>query len=143
MAEQLALDAVLISPLTDGFRFHGRHDVAQVFASAFDLLNDITIHRVTGSERDWVVYGTNSLNGHNLEEVQWLRLNDEGLIAEVTLFIRPVAAAVTLLTRIGGRLHARGVMPRRSAVAAASLAPFGLLFRMIERHLMKRLGPHA
>ena len=141
MAEQLSPDCVLISPLTDGFRFHGGHDVSQVFGSAFDLLDDVVIHRVTGSGDDWVVYGTNSLGGRNLEEIQWLRLGDDGLIAEVTLFIRPVSAAVTLLTKIGGRLHARGVMPKKSAVAAGSLAPFAILFRLIERHLMKRLGP--
>ena len=141
MEAQLSPACVLRSPLTDAFVFVGRHEVAQVFGAAFDLLRDIEIAAVTGAGDDWVVHGTNTLGGRNLEEIQWLRLGDDGLIAEVTLFIRPVPAAIGLFARIGARLVARGVLPRRAGVAASSLAPFAVLFAGIERVLMPRLGP--
>lgn len=141
MAAQLSDDVVLISPLTDGFRFRGRQAVAAVFASAFDLLQDIEVDAVTGSGRDWVLCGTNTLNGRNLEELQWLHLDEAGRIDRITLFIRPVSAAVALLAAIGPRLHARGALPRRAAVAARTLAPVALLMATVERHLMPRLGP--
>lgn len=89
----LAADARLISPLTDGFSFHGAEEVMAVFAAAFELLDDIVIHRLTGSDDDWVLCGTNRLGAQNLGEIQWLRLDEEGLIAEITLFIRPMPAA--------------------------------------------------
>ncbi|TBT85845.1 hypothetical protein ET989_05155 [Propioniciclava sinopodophylli] len=141
MEAQLSPHAVLRSPLTDAFTFVGRRDVAQVFGAALDLLADIEIEAVTGAGDDWVVHGTNTLGGRNLEEIQWLRLGDDGLIAEVTLFIRPVPVAIALFARIGSRLAARGVLPARAGVAAGSLAPFAALFGGIERFLMPRLGP--
>lgn len=143
MEAQLSPACVLRSPLTDAFVFVGRRDVAQVFGAAFDLLRDIEIVAVTGAGDDWVVHGTNTLGGRNLEEIQWLRLGDDGLIGEVTLFIRPAPAAIGLFARIGARLAARGVLPRRAGAAASSLAPFAALFSGIERFLMPRLGPGA
>ena len=140
MRAQLSDSVVLRSPLTGAFTFHGPEDVGHAFGAAFDLLHDIEIHRVTGFGSDWVVHGTNTLDGRNLEEIQWLYLDAEVLIDEVTLFIRPVPAALALFSKIGNRLAAR-VLPRRAGVAAASLAPFAALFRGIEKVLMPRLGP--
>lgn len=59
MERQLAPDVVLVSPLTDRFRFEGREEVMAVFASAFALLDDIEIAAVTGAGEDWVLHGTN------------------------------------------------------------------------------------
>lgn len=110
MRAQLAADVVLISPLTDAFTFSGPDEVMAVFEAAFDLLADIEIAGVTGAGKDWVIHGTNTLGGDNLEEIQWLTLDEEGLIVRITLFIRPAPAAVTLLSRIGPGLKRRGLM---------------------------------
>lgn len=142
MQAQLANNVVLVSPLTDAFTFHGPHDVTQVFASAFDLLTDIEIHKLTGAGSDWVLYGINKLKKANLEEVQWLHLDDDGLIDHITLFIRPAPAAISLFARIGRRMHKRGLMPRRSAVGSTALAPIAALLRFIERRAMPSMGPH-
>lgn len=143
MRNQLASDVSLVSPLTDAFRFRGPTEVTQVFAAAFDLLSDIEIYRVTGSGRDWVVYGKNRIAGANLEEIQWLHLNEADEIAEITLFIRPAAAVLTLFSRIGSRMVARGIMPKISGIGAASLSPIALVLRMIERHVMASMGPYS
>lgn len=111
----LAADARLISPLTDGFSFHGAEEVMAVFAAAFELLDDIVIHRLTGSDDDWVLCGTNRLGAQNLEEIQWLRLDEEGLIAEISLFIRPMPAAVMLLGASGRDWRREGRCGRRRA----------------------------
>lgn len=97
MERQLADDVLLVSPLTDAFVFRGPGDVMGVFAAAFDLLTDIEITAVTGEGRDWVVHGTNRLGRRNLEEIQWLTLDDAGRIAHVRLFIRPLPSALALL----------------------------------------------
>ena len=143
MAAQLADDVVLVSPLTDRFRFTGRDQVMAVFASAFALLEDVEIAGVTGSGRDWVVHGTNTLDGANLEEIQWLTLDDEGRIARITLFIRPAPAVLALFARIGPQLHSRGVLPVAAAVASTTLRPVAAGLRMVEDHVMPRLGPRA
>lgn len=139
MREQLSEDAVLRSPLTDAFDFRGREEVMAVFASAFELLTDIEIHRLTGAERDWALHGTNRLGGRNLEELQWLRLDDTGKISEITLFIRPVAAAVSLFAKIGQPLARRGAMRPIGGVASSMLTPIAAGFRLNERRLMPRL----
>lgn len=141
MVAQLADDVVLISPLTDGFRFTGKGAVEAVFASAFALLDDIEIAAVTGVAQDWVVHGTNTLDGRNLEEIQWLHLDPQGRIDRITLFIRPASAAVAMLAAIGPQLQARGALPRRAGLAARSLVPVVGLLNAVERRLMPRLGP--
>ncbi|MDO5676115.1 MAG: hypothetical protein Q4G35_01270 [Propionibacteriaceae bacterium] len=140
MKAQLAPGVQLISPLTDQFTFNGPDEVMAVFESAFVLLRDIVVHKVTGAEQDWVLWGTNTLRGKNLEEVQWLHLDDDGLIDQITLFIRPVAAAAELLAHIGPPMAKRGLMGRRWARVAAflGLIPSGQL-RSAERFIMPRL----
>lgn len=140
MRSLLAREVRLISPLTDAFAFEGPDEVMAVFESAFELLDDITIHKVTGADQDWALHGKATLGGHNLEEVRWLHLNDEGRIDEVTLFIRPLAAAAELLARIGPKMAARGLMGKRSAGAASFLAGMpAAQLRMAEGMIMPRL----
>lgn len=141
MGRQLADDVELVSPLTDAFVFRGRRDVIEVFAAAFDILTEIEIAGVTGAGDDWVIHGTNRLGRRNLEEIQWLRVGEDGLISHVRLFVRPLPSAAALLARIGPRLHARGVMPRRASVAARSASPVVAILDGVERFVMPRVGP--
>lgn len=141
MTAQLSDDAVLVSPLTDQFRFEGPAEIEAVFASAFDALKDIVVERVTGSGNDWVLHGTNTLRGENLEEIQWLQLDEAGKISHITLFIRPAPAVLAMLHAIGPRLAKRGVLPRRAATSSAALRPIVAMLRLIEKRLMPKLGP--
>ena len=87
MRSLLANEVRMISPLTDAFSFEGRDEVMAVFESGFELLDDnITVHKITGEGQDWALYGKATLGGHNLEDIQWLHLNHEGQIDEVTMW---------------------------------------------------------
>lgn len=141
MQSLLAPDVELVSPLTDAFTFQGSREVMAVFASAFDLLKEIEIVRVTGADRDWVIHGRQRMRGANMEEIQWLRLNDAGEIDHITLFIRPAHAVIETFATIAGGLHQRQVMPRNAVVASAPLRIFSAVLRLIERRVMARLGP--
>lgn len=141
MSAQLDPDVLLVSPLTDKFTFRGRDQVIGVFEAAFALLSDIEIHNLTGQDTDWVVYGTNTLRRHNLEEIQWLRVGESGLIDHITLFIRPMPAAVALLAAIGPQLHRQGILPRRAAISARAAAPLVAITGLIERLVMPKIGP--
>lgn len=140
MREQLAADVELISPLTDGFAFMGPRDVMSVFESVFELLEDIEIAALTGAGDNWVLHGTNTLHGNNLEEIQWLELDEYGLIRKITLFIRPMPAAVTLLSMIGGPLAERGALRKSAGAASKAAGPLAFLLRATERYVMPRLG---
>jgi len=143
MKAQLSDDAHLISPLTDQFTFTGADEVMAVFEAAFDLLTDIEIAGVTGNGTQWVVYGTNKLGGNNLEEIQWLELNEACKIHKVTLFIRPVPAPVELLSKIGPGLHRRGAMGKGGAIASRAATPLAAALRLTEKFVMPRIkrGP--
>lgn len=139
LRQQLSQDVTLVSPLTDGFTFDGPEEVIGVLASAFELLRDIEMAAVTGSGRDWAVHSRNTFDGRNLEEIQWLHLDESGLIDRITIFIRPAPAAVSFLAKVGAPLHRRGVLPRRAAIASRAAAPLALALRTTEARVMPLL----
>lgn len=141
MAAQLDLDVVLVSPLTDQFTFRGPEQVMGVFTAAFAVLRDIEIANFTGAGDDWVVHGTNTLHGKNLEEIQWLHLGASGLIDRITLFIRPVPAAVAMLAAMGPELHKLGILPRGASFASRAAAPLAGITSLVEGLVMPRIGP--
>lgn len=140
MKKLLDPDVRLISPLTDAFDFTGPDDVAAVFDAAFEILDDIAIKRVTGSGADWAVHATNTIGGRNLEEIQWLHLDDDGLIDEITLFMRPLSPAADVLAAIAVPLARRGLMPVAKARAASALGAVpAMQLRMAEKRILPGL----
>lgn len=139
MRTQLAGGVELVSPLTDRFRFSGPGEVMAVLESAFELLENIEITALTGSGRDWVLHGTNTLDGANLEEIHWLHLDAQGRIDRITLFIRPAPAAISLLAKIGPPLARRGALLPGAALASRAAAPIAAVLRLTERFVMGRL----
>lgn len=139
MRSQLAPTVVLISPLTDRFRFTGPDEVMAVLESAFELLDDIEITALTGTGRDWALHGTSTLDGNSLEEIQWLHLDADDRIDRITLFIRPAPAAISLLAKIGAPLARRGALLPATALASRAAAPVAAVLRLTERFVMGRL----
>lgn len=140
-ALQLSDDVVLTSPLTDAFHFEGRDHVAKVFEAALELLDGSEVVAITGTDREWVVRTTATLDGRPLDEAQWLTLGPDGRICAVVLYVRPVPAALGLLSSLGPGLHARGVLPRRAAIASRGATPMTLMLGAVERWIMPRVGP--
>lgn len=140
LGELFTEDAVLISPITDAFRFEGRRSVTAVYASAFDLFSDIDVHTVTGAADTWALFVTGSIAGRRFEECQLLRLEGEK-IREVTMIGRPVPALLTVMSKIGGAMHKRGLMSRKAAIAGAGVAPMAAMLALIEKRLMPSLAP--
>ncbi|PZP16963.1 MAG: nuclear transport factor 2 family protein [Brachybacterium faecium] len=140
MRAQLSPAVELISPLTDHFRFTGTDAVMAVLECAFELLEDIEITALTGSGRDWVLHGTNTLGGQNLEEIQWLHLGEDGLIDRITLFIRPAPAAISLLAKIGPPLARRGALKPAARFASRAAVPIAAALRLADSVAMPRLA---
>lgn len=142
MRTTFADDIVLISPLTNAFRFRGAESVATVFASAFDVLTLDDVHTVTGADEAWAVV----VRGHvsrriPFEECQLLRLADDGRVAEITLIGRPVSALLAVMARIGPAMHRRGLMSRAAALASGGVRPLAGLMGLIERFVLPRMPP--
>lgn len=111
-----------------------------VLECAFELLEDIEITALTGGPHDWVLHGTNTLDGQNLEEIQWLHLGEDGLIDRITLFIRPAPAAISLLARIGPPLARRGALKPGARFASQAAVPIAAALRLADSLVMPRLA---
>lgn len=142
LASTLTTDCVLRSPLTESFRFYGRHDVSQVFDAAFAVLPEFSMVTLTGSGATWayVIAGTTA-NGRTFEEVQLISLDEDDQITEITMFGRPVPGLLDVMASIGGELEKRGVLPRGSGLAGGGVRPIGAIMAAVERRLLPRFAP--
>jgi hypothetical protein len=96
----LADDAVLVSPLTEQFRFEGGNAIAELLEDVFQLLTEFHFEDEIVNGDRVALFATARVGRRMLGESQRLRLSD-GLIHEVTLFMRPIPAMTALLRGLG------------------------------------------
>jgi len=78
-----------------------------------------------------------------LEEAQLLRLDSAGLIREITLFLRPLPALTGLVSTLGPALARQQDHPGLARFLADSNAPFHVLTRLGEHHVVPLAAPPA
>jgi hypothetical protein len=133
VAELLAPDVVLHSPLTGRVRFQGREDVAALHRDIFAVLDDLrtTAPLVTGDERAFSFRAR--VRGVELEAMVLARFDDQAQIVELTIFGRPLPAVATLFAalppRVSARLHGR---PAGVLVALVG-RPVAFVVRTVDR----------
>jgi hypothetical protein len=96
-----AENAVLHSPLTDRVRFTGHAELRSLLEVAYDHIDDMRFHTDVGDEHSRVVIYRARIRGVDMEEATLLRFDDEGKIAEATLFIRPLPGLVEVMGTFG------------------------------------------
>jgi hypothetical protein len=102
LAETLREDVVLHSPIL--FRgFEGREVVAQVLTHVAATLEDLTYIDELAGERTVALRFKARVEDRELEGIDFLELDDEGRVAELTVFMRPMSA----LTRFNERMVER------------------------------------
>jgi hypothetical protein len=132
LLNSLAPDIVVRSPITDRIRFEGIEEVRHLFAAVADVVEDIRFYRIEDAGADHrVLFWRGRVGGHYLEEANLVRLNAEGQIAEMTVFMRPVPGLLELVSRLAGRL-ARRHGRFRALLARCLTAPLGFAFRSLE-----------
>lgn len=138
----LAAGIRVISPLTAQFRFHGRDQVADMLASAFEVIRDIRYHTRVGDGDTWALFYHGRAGDQAVEEAQLLRLDDDGLIREISLFGRPLPALTEVMTGIGPRLLRRQGQPALARLLPLATAPLNAMTRLGERFLLPRADPN-
>ncbi|MET8040230.1 hypothetical protein ABZU25_05100 [Micromonospora sp. NPDC005215] len=108
---------------------------------ALATIDGITYTDQVAEGRTVALFYEAQADGRRLCEAQRLRLDADGLISEITLFIRPLPALTRLMTRLGPELARRNKQP-----GLARLIPLaaGMLHSMTdngERHIMRRAAP--
>ncbi len=131
----------LISPITEQFTFDGRERIRVLLEVALAAIDEITYTDQVVEGRTAALFYEGRIGATRLFEAQRLRLDDEGLISEITLFIRPLPALTLLMTRLGPELARRNGQP-----GMARLIPLtaGMLHSMAdtgEKRFMSKAAP--
>lgn len=130
-----------MSPITEQFTFRGREQVRTLLDVALTVISGITDIDQVAEGRTVALFYEAQIGATRLFEAQRLRLRADGLIEEITLFVRPWPALTLLVKRLGPELARRNGQP-----GPARLIPLaaGMLHSMAdsgERTIMPRVAP--
>ena len=93
LRRSLAPDVVFHTPIR--FRpFAGRDEVAAILripAEVFAFANTFRYTSVLGDDRELALFFEGEIDGCSIQGVDHLRLNNEGLVTELRVMIRPLA----------------------------------------------------
>ena len=107
MIETLREDVVLHSPIL--FRgFEGRDVVAQVLTHVAATLEDLTYTDELTADGTVALRFKAQVGDRELEGIDFLELDEDGRVAELTVFMRPLSA----LTRFNEQMAARLGVPQ-------------------------------
>jgi hypothetical protein len=138
----LAPDVVLISPLTERFRFQGRRQVGDVMASAFEVIRGIRYHTTVGEGDTWAVFFHATVGREPVEEAELVRLDGDGLIRELTFFGRPLPALTEVMAGIGPRLLRRQGSPGLGRFVGLAVRPLAAMTRVGDRRIVPAGDPN-
>ncbi|GAA4955112.1 nuclear transport factor 2 family protein [Actinoplanes utahensis] len=137
----LSPDVTLVSPITEQFTFRGHRQVRTLLEVALAAIDDLTYTDQVAEGRTAALFYEARIGATRLYEAQRLRLGDDGLITEITLYVRPLPALTLLMTRLGPELARRN-----GQAGLARLIPLagGMLHSMAttgEQRIMPRVTP--
>jgi SnoaL-like domain len=138
----LAADVVVISPLNAVFKFTGRDQVQQLVESGFEVLSGVRFHTEVGDGPTRTLVFNADIGREPFEMAQLLRLNDAGLIHEMTLFGRPLPALTALMAGLAPRLLRRQGRPGLGRLLGAATVPLAVLARLGEQRLVPLADPN-
>jgi hypothetical protein len=119
-AESLAPDVVLHSPiLTTPFR--GREEAIELYEVLIAELKDVEITDELVSDSGHAFFWTAGVGGRRIEGNDLLRTNEQGLIGEAHIFIRPLVDIAAFAAAVGPPLAARRGRLQAAAVWVLSL----------------------
>jgi hypothetical protein len=138
----LAENAVFISPLTEKFRFRGREQITEVLRSAVEVFDDVRFHTQVGDGATYALFFHCRAGAQPVEEAQLLRLDDAGLIGELTLFGRPLPALTETLVGIGPRMLRRQGRPGLARFVGFAVRPLAAMTRFGEQRIVPLGDPN-
>jgi SnoaL-like domain len=116
----LSPEVVLRSPISSKAEFHGTAEMRELMRGVFDTIEDIRYFEELGDDRARTVFYRGRVGSQPIEEACLLRFDEDGLIDEFTLWIRPMPGLTRLAAALGPRLARERSRPRAALVAAAA-----------------------
>lgn len=135
-----AENAVLRSPFTDNLAFEGREQVDTLMGVIFDVLDDLAYTDELHGDRTAVLVGHARVDGLQLQFTDHVKLRDDGLIEEMTVYFRPLPATTAAMRRFGERLGRRK-STLRARMVSSMVAPLAFMARTGDRVGVRLLKP--
>jgi hypothetical protein len=129
----LAPDFVLNSPLTDRVAFHGHGEMRELMRTHFAAVEDVRYFTDLGDSEGRAQFYRAHVNGQPVEVATRLEINDDGLISEITVYLRPLPGLTALAVALVGPIAADRHGPRRAVLARLLLVPLALVTRLGDR----------
>jgi len=99
----LAEDVVFFSPVA--FQpFRGRAVVTEVLANVMQVFEDFRyVDELAGEDTHALVFEA-SVSGKTVQGLDHLRVNEDGLVSEFTVMVRPLSGVIALAEQMGPRV---------------------------------------
>lgn len=123
VAALAADDAVVHGPVTRRMTFRGREELRELFAVVMANVDDIRYVEDVGDDGLRVLTLEGRRGRHHYEEAILMRVGDDGQIAELRIYVRPLPGTVAMAAAFAPALaRARGSRVR-AALLTVMLAP--------------------
>jgi ketosteroid isomerase-like protein len=129
VASLLAPNVVLNSPIVGVARFEGRQAVADLMAAVIETFDDLRYTEELGEDDLQMLAFRARVRGRDIEVVDLLRVDGEGLITEFTVLIRPMAGLAAVAAALAPHI-ARG--PVQALLLRALATPLAALLALTE-----------
>jgi hypothetical protein len=133
VAQLLAPGVVFHSPMTERVRFEGKQEVTALHRDIFAVLEGIetTEPLELGDTRSFSFRAR--VRGVELEAHVLVHADEQGLIDELKVFVRPLPGLATLFAALPPRVSARRRGRLMGAVAAVFTRPLAIALRTADR----------
>jgi hypothetical protein len=119
-------DVVLTSPITNAFKFTGRAQLRELLEDVRAVVADERYTLDVGDDRTRVLRYSGRVGRQPLDETMVVVLDDDGLIASMELFIRPLPGLTAVAAALGP-LVARRRSRVRGAAVRGMIAPLAFV----------------
>jgi hypothetical protein len=137
----LSEDVRLISPITEQFTFDGRAKVRTLLEVALEVIDEVAYTDQVAEGPTVALFYEGRLGDTRLFEAQRLRLGDDGLIREITLFVRPLPALTRLMSRLGPELARRNGQPGMARLIPVTAGTLHAMADAGEKRFMPKVAP--
>jgi hypothetical protein len=134
----LAPDVVLNSPILDT-PFRGRDEVGDLFGVVLEVIGPLTyLADIPGDPH--ILFFRTDVDGVDLEGVDVVRFDQQGLIREITVLLRPFPGVAAFVKATGPKLARRRKGAAQAAATRAATPPLSGLMRLATAMTPRLLG---
>jgi hypothetical protein len=134
----LAPGCMLHSPITDAIGFEGVEQIRALMHEVLAVVKNIHYTDDVGDEKTRALFYTARIAKVDVTEATRVRLNDDALVTDITLWFRPMPGLAALMAELGPRLA--DTRPKAAAVRAMT-GPLAAITRTGDKVAVKLVRP--